>query len=125
MDKSAVVHAPSTEKARTVFLDWLERNNLIPRADRHRWRRNMVAEKLEDPGEVESDIELWYGYEEEPTAVYTLSREEFESPSDLEEEFVGDAMVGSMEEEGDVLEEHSEKPSRKLPPIAEAALRGF
>jgi len=62
----AVVYAPSTEKARTTFLDWLERTERIPRGDRHRWRRNMIAERLEYPEEVESDITLQYryGYEE-------------------------------------------------------------
>lgn len=61
---SAVVDAPATEKARTTFLDWLERTGQITRGDRQRWRRNMVAERLEDPGEVMADVELHYGYEE-------------------------------------------------------------
>ncbi|MHA2069460.1 MAG: hypothetical protein ACXABY_34290, partial [Candidatus Thorarchaeota archaeon] len=61
---SALVHAPATEKARTTFLDYLERRSEIPRADRQAWRRNMVAERMEDPYDVQADVELHYGYEE-------------------------------------------------------------
>jgi len=68
---SAKVDAPATDKARTVFLDWLERNGHIQRSDRQYWRRNMVAERMEYPEDVAADVELHYGYEEsgpvEPT----------------------------------------------------------
>ena len=61
---TALIHAPATEKARTTFLDYLERQGQISRADRQHWRRNMIAEKMEDPYDVTADVELYYGYEE-------------------------------------------------------------
>jgi hypothetical protein len=60
---SAMVQAPSTEKARTTFLDYLERHNIVSRASRQSMRRNMVAKRVDDPNEVETDIQLQYGYE--------------------------------------------------------------
>ncbi len=62
MDKTAVVYAPSTEKARTTFLDWLERNGLMDRRQRQVLRRDMIAKRLEDPN-IPVDVELNYGYE--------------------------------------------------------------
>jgi hypothetical protein len=61
IDISAKVTAPSTEKARTVFLDYLERVGKLRRSMRGRLRENMVAEKLQDPFGVEADMELAYG----------------------------------------------------------------
>lgn len=61
--KTAVVYAPTTEKARTTFLDWLERNNFIRRANRHFFRKDMIAERIEDPN-VPSDVILNYGYKD-------------------------------------------------------------
>ena len=58
---TAVVYAPSTEKARTTLLDWLERHQLMRRADRQLLRKNMVAKKLDDPN-VQADVTLHYGY---------------------------------------------------------------
>jgi hypothetical protein len=60
---TAVVHAPSTEKARTTFLDWLERNGHMKRMDRQQLRKNMVAKRLEDSN-VQSDVILHYGYQD-------------------------------------------------------------
>lgn len=61
---TALIDAPSTEKARTTFLDYLERRNLISRTDRQYWRRNMVAERMTDAADVQADVELHYGYQE-------------------------------------------------------------
>ncbi len=61
---SATVSAPTTEKARTTFLDYLERNGKAKRSERHILRRNMVVERLKDPNEVSTDVTLHYGYEE-------------------------------------------------------------
>jgi hypothetical protein len=60
---TAVVHAPSTEKARTTFLDWLERNGNMRRMDRQQLRKDMVAKRLEDSN-VQSDVVLHYGYQD-------------------------------------------------------------
>ena len=61
---TAVIDAPSTEKARTTYLDYLERQDRIPRSERQHLRRSMVASRILDPGEVTADINLAYGYEE-------------------------------------------------------------
>ena len=66
--RTAVVFAPSTAKARTTFLDWLERNGMIRRGDRQAVRRNLIAERMEDSN-VPSDVQLYYGYEESPPNV--------------------------------------------------------
>jgi len=63
---TAEVNAPTTEKARTTFLDWLERNEHIARSHRQAYRKNMVAEKLEEAGAVRADITLHYGYRDVP-----------------------------------------------------------
>lgn len=82
---SALVDAPSTDKARTTFMDYLERQGQMFRVDRQRWRRNMVAERMEDPDSVSADIRLYYGYSDEskhPTFSTSPSREEMGLPSE-------------------------------------------
>lgn len=66
IDLRATVHAPSTEKARTTFLDYLERQGMAQRNQRQYLRGNMVAEKLQYPEDVTADIHLDYTYQEEP-----------------------------------------------------------
>ena len=138
MDKTAVVHAPSTEKARTTFLDWLERNGLLQRSRRQAYRRDMVAEKLEDPS-VPSDVVLNYGYGEEPEPeVLRLGEERVEVPIEQGEGVpVPDRILGTLEErmeidrflqEGDERFEESEgmeEPKPKRMPIQEVMLKGF
>ena len=62
MDFSATVKAPSTDKARTTFLDYLERSNKAHRKDRQFIRRNTVADRIEFPEEVNADVALSYNY---------------------------------------------------------------
>ena len=62
MDFSATVKAPSTDKARTTFLDYLERSNKAHRKDRQIIRRNTVADRIEFPEEVDTDVALSYNY---------------------------------------------------------------
>lgn len=127
----AVVHAPTTEKARTTFLDWLERGGLLPRARRQAYRRDMIAEKLEDPN-VPSDVELYYEYGEaplvpappsgEPEEVLRLGGEMVEAPIRREEE----VWEGDEHEIGDYLkptEEFREEEPRRMP-IQEISLGG-
>lgn len=88
MSVNALVDAPSTEKARTTFLDYLERRNLINRADRHYWRKNMIAERV-DPADIDSDVTLVYGYEEgagtiPPSMGYETSELPIEMESDIQ-----------------------------------------
>lgn len=140
---TALVHAPATEKARTTFLDYLERRSAISRADRQYWRKNMIAEKMEDPYDVQADVELNYGYEEggqRPTreevdsAAFAGIAGQYETgkfvPRMVDE---SEGWVGGAEgEEGEEYEE-PEQPTRqtmreapkKLSPIARAALRGY
>ena len=72
-DKSAVVYAPSTEKARTTLLDYLERRGLIHRRNRQAFRKDMIAERLEDPN-VPSDIVLHYGYRDATPSKVSLDQ---------------------------------------------------
>ncbi len=62
MDFSATVKAPSTDKARTTFLDYLERSGKALRKDRQLIRRNTVADRIEFPEEVDTDVSLSYNY---------------------------------------------------------------
>jgi len=62
IDFSATVKAPSTDKARTAFLDYLERTGKASRKYRQDIRRNTVAERIEFPEEVDTDVKLYYNY---------------------------------------------------------------
>jgi len=62
VDFSATVKAPSTDKARTTFLDYLERSGKASRKNRQQIRRNTVAERIEFPEEVDTDVTLYYDY---------------------------------------------------------------
>ena len=120
MDKTAVVYAPSTEKARTTFLDWLERNGLIQRRHRQAYRRDMVTKRLEDPN-VPADVELHYGYAEVAIPQeYRLGRPEIhEIPIRLEEPQVEEIPIGFEEPEVEEI------PRPRRMPIQEVMLRGF
>ena len=100
MDFSATVKAPSTDKARTTFLDYLERSNKAHRKDRQLIRKNTVADRIEFPEEVDSDVSLSYNYtgengieEEQVIQVgygQALDGEELEEDEDYEEELDGE-----------------------------------
>ena len=62
MDFSATVKAPSTDKARTTFLDYLERSGKASRKDRQLIRKNTVADRIEFLEEVDADVSLSYNY---------------------------------------------------------------
>ncbi len=120
LNERAKVYAPSTEKARTTFLDYLERNGLIDRGNRHTFRTNMVAERLEDPEAAWVPLELHYGYEEdgsyrlEPTQSLPQYGEEYVEPIGYEEP-IGEPEL-PMEEEPPI------EPRLKLSPIQKLAL---
>jgi len=78
LDFSATIDAPSTEKARTTYLDYLERGGNISRSSRQYYRRNLIADRVMDPNEVPADIHLAYGYQEEHTRPQSYTREEVE-----------------------------------------------
>ena len=138
MDKTAVVYAPSTEKARTTFLDWLERNGLMDRRKRQAFRRDMVAARLESP-DIPADVELHYGYPEAPQVGYRLGGEQ-PTREDLEQQEVEEALGKTYEpsfEDYTAMEEMGhpvsptpqpaieEEPKPKRMPIQEVMLRGF
>ena len=140
LGKTAVVYAPTTEKARTTFLDWLERNNLIRRANRSFFRRDMITERIEDP-DVPRDVTLNYGYKD------FTGRFEFEKP-EVAPGWEGEdyrkylAEIGEreptreeaerwLEEERQQMREvipeikDSEVPKSKLMPVQQVMLRGY
>jgi len=85
---TAVVYAPATEKARTTFLDWLERNGYMRRADRQALRKNMVAQRLDDAQGVSSDIVLHYDYEDARLSqVFSGQPVNQLEPTDVEEHY--------------------------------------
>lgn len=138
---SAVVHAPATEKARTTFLDFMERQGRISRADRHYWRRNMVAERLEYPEDIQSDIELHYGYEEtqqppliDPSKYQAVSEEQIEFDPEAMGHLIGSPGTeyrkdtsGWTEPEGqEVFEERPQQPSQQdIGEVSRAAPKGL
>lgn len=62
LGSTAIVEAPSTDKARTAFLDYLERNGSIPRNQRRLNRKNMATKLLADGADVPADIHIPYDY---------------------------------------------------------------
>jgi len=133
---TAVVHAPSTEKARTTFLDWLERNNHIRREDRHAYRRNMVAERLEDE-HTPSDVVLHYGYQDTGPTRYSVGDRPatFRDDASAEEVLAEERAWFDAEKlarEPEVLEEPEveergglrQEAGRRMP-IQDVMLRGF
>ena len=144
MDFSATIEAPSTEKARTAYLDYLERQGLWSRNRRQELRRNMVADRIMDPGEIQADIQLSYGYEASPgykiprERMAEVEREEAEeslplsirrSRRDIEEEVAKEEAEGVYDWEKDSLgpverEIPVEEP-RLFSPIAQVSLGGY
>jgi len=150
MGVTALVDAPSTEKARTTFLDWLERSGQILRSDRQRWRKNMVAEKMDEPQSVTADVELSYGYDDSGSYLLRSSEsssldrrlrsgsEFVESPSEdrpeeLEYSLSGDNLTEEVPRDAEMprVEESpraaaasrvEKSPPSNLPPIQRIAL---
>ena len=125
LEIKATVDAPSTEKARTVFLDYLERQGSIDRATRHTLRRNLVASRLEDPNEVQVDLNLSYGYGNEGV------RFNREAPQIGEEESLQEVPEPTYEEpqyvEPQYVEPTPQAPAPSSPgltPIQKVALGG-
>jgi hypothetical protein len=86
IDVTATVEAPSTEKARTTFLDYLERHGIVDRKYRQTLRGNMAAKKVS--GEIRGDIDLHYGYEEsvQPQFLENIPISEEPIPTPIEEQ---------------------------------------
>lgn len=132
LDISATVTAPSTDKARTTFLDWLERTGRMSRKNRQRLRRHLVAERLEFPEEVEADVRLNYQYdggeaeeELEPVRVAHEAPPELETGFLEEEEPFGEEEPMEREMEAELEEEPEALPEPSLTgtPIGELSTR--
>lgn len=122
LDLSAKVTAPSTEKARTVFLDYLERVGKLRRSRRGQLRGNMVAEKLQDSFGVDADMELAYGSAGrqgfgEPVSGFDEVLEEVEMPRRND----------TVYKEPEAEEAWPEREPERVPmsPIAQASLGGY
>lgn len=65
---TAEVSASSTKHARTAYLDYLSRNNLIAWSERQS-TRSLVRVSRMDPGEIRTQVQLDYDMTPEPEAV--------------------------------------------------------
>jgi len=128
MDISATVTAPSTDKARTTFLDWLERTGRISRKNRQQLRRHLVAERLEFPEEVDADVRLNYQYDGEAVEELEPVRVAHEVPPELETGFLEEeepfGEEEPMEREAEIEEEEAlPEPILSGTPIGELSTR--
>ena len=57
---SAEIEAPDKRHGRTVFLDFLARNRIIPYGQRHEARRRVKLDNMQ-PGEIPTTVRLSYG----------------------------------------------------------------
>lgn len=120
LELTATVEAPSSEKARTTFLDYLERTGKARRDQRQLLRRAMATKKLEDENEGYSDLVLHYEYERAPEeSILQLGEPEpsFEDYSNLEQ-------VEQPPEQPPVTGQPQAPVASKMMPIQELALTG-
>ena len=93
---TAEVGAPDSRHARTTYLDYLSRNNIIEYSNRGRVRGMIITQKME-PGEMQTDLKLDYRVEEPgieditgemsaqgPPQDYERESEEFEPDEEYE-----------------------------------------
>ncbi|MBU2051264.1 MAG: hypothetical protein KKH61_20145, partial [Gammaproteobacteria bacterium] len=111
--------APSTEKARTVFLDYLERQGTILRGQRNLLRDNMVASRLDSPESVLSDVELHYELVHREVPYQDIGRVQLPEPEREELPLSSTGEVGEVPISREVAEQPVE---RKLSPIARISL---
>jgi len=125
LDISATIEAPTTEKSRTTFLDYLERQGIILRGQRNLLRENMVAERLNSPESVLSDIELHYGLVSRGDTYQDVGRVQLPEPeSEPEREELSMSQTGEMVEVP--LEQRGAEPqvssAQRFSPIARVSL---
>lgn len=129
MDFSATVKAPSTDKARTTFLDYLERTGRANRKYRQNIRRNLVAEMIEFPEEVDTDVTLNYDYtgsngdSEKPIQVGYVPEDIDENNEDEEYELGEDSFEVESEPELLPVEQAEKDFDIKDTPIGKMSLR--
>ena len=104
---TADVEAPDTRHARTVYLDYLARNDLIPWSQRLEYRKGVRAVRM-SPGEIPTSVSLAYGE--------SFSSEELTVPSMPVEGQNPDTLV--LQDEG----AHEQLPEEDLQPTPVSAL---
>lgn len=107
---NAKVNAPSTDKARTTFLDYLERSGAVNRHHRQAMRRGMATKKLVTKDDVQADVELDYEYADVSGEVPTFQ--------------MGGAQVQEQPVEEAPIEE-AQPQQEPMTPIARAVLGSF
>jgi len=119
LELTATVDAPSSEKARTTFLDYLERNGKIRRSQRQLLRRAMATKRLVDGSEGYSDLELHYEYEHVPEeGIFQLEGPIQGTPEEL-------SISPSGATEAQSVQEQAQRPvAPRLMPIQELAMTG-
>jgi len=125
LEYSATVKAPSTDKARTTYLDFLERSGRASRKNRQQLRKNTIADRIEFPEEVDSDVTLYYDYtgsgngegNEEPIQVGYEPREE-----PREEEYYEDEEPVEPEQDTMPVEQLEREQSIEDTPIGKMSL---
>ncbi len=119
---TAEVQASNTKHARTAFLDYLSRNNLVNWNERQGLRASLKAVRM-DPSEYQTSVQLEYGLEEPPSrelptpGVFEEEREEFansypeseepEKPADFS--VIGGSQIEKLSRE---TMGHPRRPSR-------------
>jgi len=68
---TAEVEASSAKHARTAYLDYLSRNNLIGWEDRQGWRSKILAKRMQ-PGEIKTQVYLDYSAKTIPETEVSL-----------------------------------------------------
>lgn len=119
LEVTATVEAPSSEKARTTFLDYLERTGKAKRNQRQLLRQAMATKRIVDGSEGYSDLELHYEYEHIPEVdILQLGGPTQGTPEGLSMSPSGSTEAQPVVEQGQV------PMTRGLPPIQELALTG-
>lgn len=62
----AQVTAPTTRKARTSYMDYLTRNELVPWRGRQEFRKSIILDQI-DPGSTPVDVEINYRPGDQPS----------------------------------------------------------
>jgi hypothetical protein len=127
VEQKASVEAPSTDKARTTFLDWLERQNLIRRGDRQLIREGLMTKRLKDGETFPVDVELSYDFED--AGEYRYRPQTFVEEEEPIRESYMETVSGKEDGTSSPAEPVPAVPSwpvqKGISPIAERALRGF
>lgn len=117
---TAKVEAPTTEKSRTTFLDYLERTGKVSRSARQMVRRGMITGRLEDPDSITADVDLSYEY---GVGDSPLIGRALDIPLDTGYEQAFEPVVQEQQQSVQQRQlQEQPKTTRQLSPIARASL---